>query len=184
MKSFIRQLVSAFLTLALITVGVIWAVSLERSREQNAASASPTTEVYYPPPLKLPDVGDTFAAVVAKHGPPKEQNRTTGWAHWQHFQAQFKDGKIILMPSQVPKDTSPAMSQPAFQAMIAEVYHVETSRFIQPDLLHVTLPPDSDTQAICETLANLWSHHSSLPWIRVESWRGSQRLAQATVTIP
>jgi hypothetical protein len=27
----------------------------------------------------------------------------------------------------------------------------------------------------------VWSHRSGLPWVRVESWHGSQRLAQATV---
>jgi len=68
-----------------------------------------------------------------------------------------------------------------FQTLIAEVYGVETSRFIQPDLLWITLPPGSDIQSTCQAIANVWAHRSGLPWVRVESWRGTQRLGQGTV---
>lgn len=68
-----------------------------------------------------------------------------------------------------------------FQTLIADVYHVEKSRFIQPELLWVTLPPGSDIQHTCQAIANVWAARSGLPWVRVESWQGSQRLAQATV---
>lgn len=75
----------------------------------------------------------------------------------------------------------PTMTQAAFQTMIADVYHVETSSFIQPDLIHFTLASGVDPQPTCQAVANLWAHHSGLPWVRVESWKGNQRLAQATV---
>lgn len=68
-----------------------------------------------------------------------------------------------------------------FQTLIADVYRVETSRFIANDLLHVSFAPGSDVQGNCQAIANLWAHQSGLPWVRVESWQGSQRLAQATV---
>lgn len=72
------------------------------------------------------------------------------------------------------------ITQAELQKLIADVYHVETSRFIQPDLLWVTLPAGTDIQRTCQGIANVWSHRSGLPWVRVESWQGNQRLAQAT----
>lgn len=67
------------------------------------------------------------------------------------------------------------------QTLIADVYHVETSRFIQPDLLWITLPPGSNIQATCQAIANLWAHRSGLAYVRVESWSGTTRLGQGTV---
>lgn len=49
------------------------------------------------------------------------------------------------------------------------------------DLLWITLPPGSDIQSTCQAIANVWAHRSGLPWVRVESWRGTQRLGQGTV---
>ena len=69
----------------------------------------------------------------------------------------------------------------AFQTLIADVYGVETSRFIQSDILWITLPPGSDLQATCQAIANVWAHQSRKAYVCVESWRGNQRLARATV---
>lgn len=73
------------------------------------------------------------------------------------------------------------ISEAELQGMLRDVYQVDTSRFIQPDLLWVTFHPGVDVQASCEAIARVWSHRSGLPWVRVESWRGGTRLAQATV---
>lgn len=67
------------------------------------------------------------------------------------------------------------------QALIADVYHVEQSRFIQPDILWVTLPAGADVQKTCQAIANVWAHRSGLDYVCVESWNGSRRLARATV---
>lgn len=80
--------------------------------------------------------------------------------------------------------SSAAVSQikPAdLQQLIAETYQVEQSRFIQPDLLWVTLPAGVDVQKTCQAIANVWAHRSGLNYVRVESWQDNQRLAQATV---
>lgn len=74
------------------------------------------------------------------------------------------------------------ISDAELQGILRDVYQVDTSRFIQPDLLWVTFPPGVDVQASCDAIARVWSHRSGLPWVRVESWRGSTRLAQATAT--
>lgn len=73
------------------------------------------------------------------------------------------------------------ISNAELQTLIADVYHVETSRFIQPDLLWITLPPGTDIQATCQAIANLWAHRSGLAYVRVESWSGTTRLGQGTV---
>ena len=73
------------------------------------------------------------------------------------------------------------ISNKELQRLIADVYHVETSNFVGNDLLHITLPPGSDVQGTCQAIANVWAHRSGLPWVRVESWKGTQRLGQGTV---
>jgi len=73
------------------------------------------------------------------------------------------------------------LSNKELQSIIADVYHVETSNFIENDLLHITLPPGADIQSTCQAIANLWASRSGLPWVRVESWKGTQRLGQGTV---
>jgi len=76
----------------------------------------------------------------------------------------------------------PDLTPAALQELIRDVYGVESSRFIQPDLLWVTLPPGANVQATCQAIANIWAARSGKPWVRVESWRNNQRLAQATVS--
>lgn len=73
------------------------------------------------------------------------------------------------------------ISNAELQSLIADVYKVETSRFIQPDLLWITLPPLADEQKTCQAIANVWASRSGRDYVRVECWRGSQRLGQGTV---
>jgi hypothetical protein len=73
------------------------------------------------------------------------------------------------------------ISNAELQSLVADVYHAESSRFIQPDLLWVTLPVGVDVQKTCQAIANVWAHRSGLGYVRVESWRGTQRLGQGTV---
>lgn len=93
---------------------------------------------------------------------------------------------LIYAGSRPPRDSDfptgrvSHISDAELQALLRDVYHADTSRFIQPDLLWVTFHPGVDVQSSCEAIARVWSHRSGLPWVRVESWRGSTRLAQAT----
>jgi len=73
------------------------------------------------------------------------------------------------------------ISDADLQKLIADVYHVETSRFINSDLLHITLPAGADAQKTCQAIANLWAHRSGKDFVRVESWSGNTRLGQGTV---
>jgi len=86
-------------------------------------------------------------------------------------------------PNVVPRQSSTTsrISQAELQRLIAEVYQVETSRFITRDLLWITLPTGAAVQKNCQAIANLWAHRSGLDYVRVESWRGTQRLGQGTV---
>lgn len=94
---------------------------------------------------------------------------------------------LIYAGSRPPREsnfpTAPVsrISDAELEGLLRDVYQVDTSRFIQPDLLWVTFHPGVDVQASCEAIARVWSHRSGLPWVRVESWLGSTRLAQATV---
>jgi hypothetical protein len=96
---------------------------------------------------------------------------------------------VAWMIAQTPQSThsspSPAavsrISNAELQSIIADVYHVETSRFIQPDILWITLPSGSAVQKTCQAIANLWAHRSGLDYVSVESWSGGVRLAKATV---
>lgn len=81
-----------------------------------------------------------------------------------------------------PSAAAVSQIRPAdLQQLIAETYHVEQSRFIQPDILWVTLPAGADVQKTCQAIANVWAHRSGLDYVCVESWNGSRRLARATV---
>jgi hypothetical protein len=73
------------------------------------------------------------------------------------------------------------ISNAELQSIIAEVYGVETSRFIQPNILWITAPTSPDLQRTCEGIANLWAARSGLNYVCVESWQGNTRLARATV---
>jgi len=73
------------------------------------------------------------------------------------------------------------ISNSELQSIIADVYHVETSRFIQPDLLWITVPAGANVQKTCQAIANLWAHRSGLDYVRVECWAGNTRLGQGTV---
>lgn len=73
------------------------------------------------------------------------------------------------------------ISNSELQSIIADVYHVETSRFIQPDLMWITVPAGVNAQKTCQAIANLWAHRSGLDYVRVECWAGNTRLGQGTV---
>lgn len=73
------------------------------------------------------------------------------------------------------------ISNEELQALIADVYHVQTSRFVQPDLMWITLPMGQEPQKTCQAIANLWAHRSGLDYVRVECWAGNTRLGQGTV---
>lgn len=76
------------------------------------------------------------------------------------------------------------ISHAELQGIIADVYHVEQSRFIQPDILWITLPPGTpvhELQRTCQAIANVWAHRSGLDYVCVESWQGGTQLARATV---
>jgi len=80
--------------------------------------------------------------------------------------------------------TPVAINHAEFQQVIAEVYGVEQSRFIQPDILWITLPagtPAHELQSTCQAIANVWASRSRMDYVCVESWRGNTRLARATV---
>lgn len=73
------------------------------------------------------------------------------------------------------------LSNEELQRIIADVYKVETSRFIQNDLLWITLPSSLNAQKTCQAIANLWASRSGLDYVRVECWSGDQRVGQGTV---
>jgi len=81
------------------------------------------------------------------------------------------------LASNTPSKISPA----ELQSIIADSYHVESSRFIEPDILWVTVPNGTDPQRVCEGIANLWAHRSGWDYVCVESWVGNVRLARAKV---
>lgn len=87
-----------------------------------------------------------------------------------------EDTRTVVVYSKLPNES--------LQAIIRDVYHAET-KFVRNDLVQVTFAPGSreeaDAQGFCQAIANVWASRSGLPLVRVESWRGSQRLAQATV---
>jgi len=92
------------------------------------------------------------------------------------------DGETPTAAYSAPAPTPASrISDADLQTLIADVYHVETSRFITSDLLHITLPPGSNVQKTCQAIANLWAHRSGKNFVRVESWRGNQRIGQGTV---
>lgn len=99
-------------------------------------------------------------------------------------------GGCVWMVSESAKHQSYSAPAPAavsnisnaeLQGIIADVYHVETSRFIQPDILWITAPSSPDLQRTCEGIANLWAARSGLNYVCVESWSGGTRLARAKV---
>ena len=74
------------------------------------------------------------------------------------------------------------ISQAEFQTDIARWYQVQTSRFIEPDLLHVTFGPgESEQQKKCQGIANMYALRNGMSYFRVECWAGNARLGQGTV---
>lgn len=106
------------------------------------------------------------------------QGRQTSQEKWKADAAAARTAPLPDAPSQW---ATPPISQKELQILIADVYHVETSRFIQPDLMWITLPPGADVQKTCQAIANVWAHRSKLDYVRVESWIGNTRLGQGTV---
>ena len=100
-----------------------------------------------------------------------------GWGLWSHW---MKPASTPSSDYVAPRRAS-NISDADLQKLIADVYHVETSRFINSDLLHITLPAGADAQKTCQAIANLWAHRSGKDFVRVESWSGNTRLGQGTV---
>jgi hypothetical protein len=83
----------------------------------------------------------------------------------------------------LPSQTAQApITAPEFQALIADVYHVTSSQFVRPDLLHVTFK-DNETglRGKCQGIANLYSFRSGQPNIFVECWANGTRIGFGSV---
>lgn len=93
----------------------------------------------------------------------------------------MRDTTPTVVHHATPAPAVSRISDDDLQRLIADVYKVETSRFINSDLLWITLPPGTNVQKTCQAIANLWAHRSGKDFVRVESWSGNQRLGQGTV---
>lgn len=137
----------------------------------------PQTGVASAPPAVMPKlgcVGTLFVIMIF----------SVGWAvigQWWNGQPAAAQRHSLDGAPMINAAPESRISNAELQTLIADVYKVETSRFIQRDLLWITLPPLADEQKTCQAIANVWASRSGLDYVRVECWRGEQRLGQGAV---
>ncbi len=59
---------------------------------QRISPSSPVVEAQAVSPAQ---VGETYQAIVSRHGEALQKDRATGWASWATFKGLFKDGKLV-----------------------------------------------------------------------------------------
>lgn len=100
---------------------------------------------------------------------------------WEIDAAAARTPSASYTPTPARVATAP-ISPKSFQTLIADLYQVETSRFIEPDLMWVTFGPgEYAIQKKCQAIANVWAIRNGADYFRVECWSGNIRLGQGTV---
>ena len=100
---------------------------------------------------------------------------------WETDAALARTAPLAELP-QAQTVTAVPISQPELQRLIAEVYGVQTSRFLEQNLLWVTFSPgETEQQKKCQGIANMYALRNGMSYFRVECWAGNARLGQGTV---